>query len=163
MLETKNYQLKFVDYGSIEYQQATKLRYRLFYQKHNIPFESIFSLQEKQHLHVVIINKTQNQVLAYGRLDQKSTNEFQICQMVVEPEYQRQGLGTLILKTLSGVATNQGASLLTLNARVAKVKFYQRYGFETIGEVFASSSTGVPHIKMQKQFNSKRERKQYRC
>ncbi|MGK7934957.1 MAG: GNAT family N-acetyltransferase [Xenococcaceae cyanobacterium] len=151
MLETKNYQLKFVDYGSLEYQQATKLRYRLFYQKHNIPFESIFNLQEKQHLHLVITNKPQNKILAYGRLDRKSADEFQICQMVVEPEYQRQGLGTLILKTLTEVAINQGASLVTLNARVAKMKFYQRYGFEIMGEVFASSSTGVPHIKMQKQ------------
>ena len=151
MLETKNYQLKFVDYGSLEYQQATKLRYRLFYQKHNIPFESIFNLQEQQHLHLVITNKLQNKILAYGRLDRKSADEFQICQMVVEPEYQRQGLGTLILKTLTEVAINQGASLVTLNARVAKMKFYQRYGFEIMGEVFTSSSTGVPHIKMQKQ------------
>ena len=150
MLETTNYQLKFVEYGSLEYQQAAQLRYRLFYQEHSIPFESIFDPQEKQNLHLVIITKTQNQILAYGRLDRKSSDEFQICQMVVEPEYQRQGLGTLILEELTKVATNNGASLVILNARVTKVQFYQRCGFEPIGEVFASSSTGVPHIKMQK-------------
>ena len=42
---------------------------------------------------------------------------------------------------------------LGLNARVTKVQFYQRSGFEPIGEVFASSSTGVPHIKMQKEIS----------
>ncbi|MDJ0535822.1 MAG: GNAT family N-acetyltransferase [Xenococcaceae cyanobacterium MO_207.B15] len=150
MLETRNYQLKFVEYGSLEYEQAAQLRYRLFYQEHGIRFESIFDSQEKQNLHLAITTKTQYQVLAYGRLDRKSSDEFQICQMVVEPEYQRQGLGTLILKALTKVATNKGASLVTLNARVTKIEFYQRYGFEPIGGVFASSSTGVPHIKMQK-------------
>lgn len=150
MLEATNYQLKFVEYGSLEYQQAAQLRYRLFYQEHGIPFESIFAPQEKQNLHLVIITKMHNQVLAYGQLKQKNYDEFQICQMVVEPEYQRQGLGTLILKTLTKVAINKGASLVILHARVTKVQFYQRCGFEAIGEVFASLSTGVPHIKMQK-------------
>ena len=155
MLKATNYQLKFVEYGTLEYQQAAQVRYRLFYQEHGIPFESIFDPQEKQNLHLVITNKTQHQVLAYGRLDRKSSDEFQICQMVVEPEYQRQGLGTLILSQLTQVAINQGASLVILNARVTKVHFYQKYGFETIGEVFASSSTGVPHIKMQKKISIK--------
>ncbi len=153
MSEKTNYKLKFVEYGSPEYQQAAQLRYRLFYQEHCIRFESIFAPQEKQNLHLVITAKTEHQVLAYGRLDRKSSDEFQICQMVVEPKYQRQGLGTLILQALTKVATHQGAGLVVLNARVTKVQFYQRYGFEPIGEVFASSSTGVPHIKMQKKIS----------
>jgi predicted GNAT family N-acyltransferase len=35
--------------------------------------------------------------------------------------------------------------------RALKVKFYQKFDFESVGEVFASSMTGVPHIKMQKE------------
>ena len=152
MLE-KNYQLTFVEYDSLEYHQATQLRYRLFYQEHGIPFKSIFNPQEKQDLHLVIAANRTNHVLAYGRLSQNSIDEFQIYQMVVEPEYQGQGLGKLILQALIDAATNQGASRLVLNARVTKVNFYQKSGFEPIGEVFASSSTGVPHIKMQKEIS----------
>jgi predicted GNAT family N-acyltransferase len=70
--------------------------------------------------------------------------------MVVEPEYQRQGLGTLILETLIATASDRGASIIVLNARVVKVGFYQKHGFQSIGEVFASPSTGLPHIKMRK-------------
>lgn len=150
LLETTNYQLKFVEYGSPEYHQAAQLRYRLFYQEHGIPFEAIFEPQEEQDLHLVITANPENHVLAYGRLGQNSSDEFHIYQMVVEPEYQKKGLGTLILQALSEVAIHQGAGLLVLNARVTKAQFYQRSGFEPIGEVFASSSTGVPHIKMQK-------------
>lgn len=145
-----NYQLKFIDYGSDEYHQAARLRYRLFYQEHNIVFESIFEPQEKQDLHLAITTNTENIVLAYGRLGKNSFDEFQIYQMVVIPECQGHGLGMRILQALIEVAVEQGASLLTLNARTTKVLFYQKAGFETIGEVFASKTTGVPHIKMQK-------------
>ena len=131
--------LKFIEYGSPEYLQAARLRYRLFYEEHGIEFESIFETSEKQSLHLVITSNI-DLVLAYGRLDRKSVDQFQIYQMVVEPTYQRQGLGTAILKTLIAAATERGASIVLLNARVA-MQFY---------EVFASSSTGVPHIRMQK-------------
>ena len=145
--------LKFIKYGSDEYYKAAKLRYKLFYQQHNIPFNSIFSAKEEQDTHAVIIHPKTQHILAYGRLSQNSLNEFQICQMVVKPEYQRQGLGTRILIALVDLAIDRGATLLVLNARVTKVKFYQKYGFKTTGEVFASLETNVPHIKMQKQIS----------
>ena len=149
--ETKNYQLKLVKYGSNEYYQAAQLRYELFYQEHNILFESIFEPQEKQDLHLAIMANTENRLLAYSRLGQNSLDEFQIYQMVVTPKCQGQGLGLRILQALTEIAIEQGARRLVLNARVAKVKFYQKAGFESVGEVFASSMTGVPHIKMQKE------------
>lgn len=31
--------LKFIEHGSEEYEQAAQLRYRLFYQSHNIPYD----------------------------------------------------------------------------------------------------------------------------
>lgn len=144
------YQLKFVEYGSPEYHQATQLRYRLFYQEHNIPLASILDSKEKRNRHLVITANPDNKVLAYGQLVQNSLEECQIHQMVVEPEYQGKGLGKLILQTLITKTIQQGASSLVLNARITKVGFYQKFGFKTIGEVFASLSTGVPHIKMQK-------------
>lgn len=144
-----DYQLKFIKYGSDEYYQAARLRYRLFYQECNILFESIFDSQEENDWHLAIITNVRNQVLAYGRLSQ-NFDEFQIYQMVVEPKYQGLGIGKLILQELIKTATLQGARFLILNARVTKVPFYEKFGFETMGKVFPSSSTGVPHIQMQK-------------
>lgn len=151
MPKATHYQLKFVEYGSDEYHQAAQLRYDLFYLEHNISFESIFEPHEKQDLHLAITTSLGNRVLAYGRLGQNSLGEFQIYQMVVVPEFQGQGLGKRILQALTEKAIERGASRLILNARVTMVKFYQKFGFESVSEVFASSMTGVPHIKMQKE------------
>jgi GNAT superfamily N-acetyltransferase len=123
MLETTNHQLKSIKYGSPEYYQAARLRYRLFYQEHGIPFEVIFDPQEEQDLHFVITAHPDNHVLAYSRLRLKSRELFQIYQMVVEPEYQAQGLGTRLLKVLIEAASHQGAGLLVLDARLAQARF----------------------------------------
>ncbi len=149
--EDTNGRLKLVKYGSNEYHQAVQLRYDLFYHEHNISLESIFEPREKQDLHLVITTNSENRVLAYGRLGRNSLDEFQIYQMVVVPECQGKGLGKRILQALIEQALELGARRLILNARVTKVKFYQMLGFESVGEVFASSMTGVPHIKMQKE------------
>lgn len=149
-VETPRTSLKFIECDSAEYNQAAQLRYRLFYQHQEIPAEALFSHQEQHDLHAVIVSCLDDCVLAYGRLGQNSVNEFQVYQMVVEPEWQSQGLGTRILGALTEVAIQRGATLLVLNARVTKAGFYQQFGFESVGKVFLSSLTGVPHIRMQK-------------
>ena len=143
--------LKFVSYLSPEYYQAASLRYRLFFQEHAIPFASLFDAREKRDWHLVVTTDSDNQVLAYGRLSQKTSDLFQIYQMVVEPDYQKQGLGTQILQTLVELAIAEGAKKLILHARVSKIDFYRRFGFKPVGEIFPSPSTGVPHITMEKE------------
>jgi predicted GNAT family N-acyltransferase len=88
MLKTPTDRLKSIEYGSEAYNQAAQLRCELFYQEHNIPFESIFDPQEAEDRHFAIINNSDNRVLAYGRLSQHQPNAFQIYQMVVLPAYQ---------------------------------------------------------------------------
>ena len=61
--------------------------------------------------------------------------------MVVEPECQGQGFRAHILQALIEVAVERGANRLVLKARVSKVGFYQKFGFEPVGEVFASPFT----------------------
>jgi predicted GNAT family N-acyltransferase len=145
--------LKLIQYGSDEYNQAAQLRYQLFYREHGIPFELIFDAHEEQDLHLAITARSDNRVLAYGRLGQTHFNEFQIYQMVVLPEYQGQRLGTRLLQGLIEAAIERGADRVVLNARVTKIQFYQKLGFKRVGDVFASSMTGVPHIKMQREFD----------
>jgi predicted GNAT family N-acyltransferase len=142
--------LEQIEYGSDRYHQAAQLRYRLFYQEHNIPLAAIFDPKEAQDWHLAILASPDRRVLAYGRLSQNCASEFQIYQMVVEPTYQGCGLGKSILQALIELAVEQGAKRVILNARVEKAGFYQKHGFQVIGEMFASSMTGIPHVRMQK-------------
>jgi predicted GNAT family N-acyltransferase len=141
--------LKIIEYGSEAYCQAALLRYRLFYEEHGVPFEAIGDPLESHDLHVAVMDEGGDRVMAYGRLGQRG-DEWQIYQMVVEPEYQGLGLGRRILQALVDGAIERGASCLVLNARVTKVGFYERFGFEVVGNVFVSAVTGVAHVQMRR-------------
>jgi predicted GNAT family N-acyltransferase len=142
--------IRTIDYDGPLYHQAAQLRYQLFYQEHHIPFDSIFDETESQDTHVAIVNCADGHVIAYGRLAQNHSEESQIYQMVVDSVYQKQGFGAQLLDALAEIALNRGSQRIVLHARVAKAGFYEKLGFTAIGDVFASTTTGVPHIKMGK-------------
>jgi len=72
--------------------------------------------------------------------------------MVVEPAWQGRGLGRQVLKALMALAEQRGGRSLFLNARANQTGFYEQQGFMPVGEeTFASATTGVSHIKMEKQ------------
>ena len=89
-------------------------------------------------------------MIAYGQLVFKGDRVYRVCQMVVQPKYQGQGLGRSILVFLIDRAKQEGAISLTLNARLTAVGFYQKLGFQAYGKPFPSSTTGIPHITMNK-------------
>ena len=137
---------KLVDYDSQEFQQARELRYKLFFAQHDLPKSIVTDLKQSDYFHAAI--EIDNKVVAYGQLVPYEDKIYQICQMVVMPEYQRQNLGKKILLFLIDIAKQEQAIALTLNARLTAVDFYQKLGFQTHGTSFPSSTTGIPHITM---------------
>ena len=144
----KQITVESIEYNSPQYQQACQLRYELFFAEHNLPWEVVRDLKEADYFHAAIV--TDELVVAYGQLVPHENRIYQICQMVVRPNYQRQNLGRKILLALIDLARQQNAIALELNARLTAVGFYQKLGFETFGSPFPSSTTKVPHIAMKK-------------
>jgi ribosomal protein S18 acetylase RimI-like enzyme len=145
---------KPIKYHSQEFQQACQLRYELFYAAHGLSWDVVQDKRQANYFHGAILK--QNLLVAYGQLVPQANRIYQICQMVVKPGYQGQNFGSRILLFLIEQAKQEGAiakrrrSLiaLTLNARLSAVGFYQKFGFQTQGTQFPSSTTGIPHITM---------------
>lgn len=145
-MEDKQVTVELIQPYSSKYDRACQLRYELFFAEHNLPWDVVFNQCHANDFHAAI--SIENRLVAYGQLVPQSDRIYQICQMVVEPSYQRQNLGRKILSTLIEIAKQEGAIALTLNARLTAVGFYQKLGFETSGTPFPSTTTGVPHITM---------------
>jgi predicted GNAT family N-acyltransferase len=140
--------IKQIELNSELYQQACQLRYQLFYQPHGLSFDSIFNSQETESIHLAIIND--NLLLAYGQLIQQNAQTYKISQMVVHPNYQRQGLGKKLLAELIEMAQQKNAQKIVLDARISAVNFYQQLGFKKVlGTEHLSVTTGVPHVYME--------------
>ncbi|MEO0926169.1 MAG: GNAT family N-acetyltransferase [Cyanobacteria bacterium J06643_13] len=145
-MSAKETKIQLIKYNSEEFHQACQLRHKLFFALHNLPEDIVLDKNQANYFHAAIaIDK---QVVAYGQLVPRKNKIYQICQMVVMPEHQRQDLGKKILLFLIDVAKQEQAIDLTLNARLTAVGFYQKLGFQTQGKQFPSSTTGILHITM---------------
>ena len=142
---------KLINTDSPEYFLACKLRYQVFFAEYNLPFSILFDDREAVSFHIIIANELNNQVIAYGKLTPNPNQIYQISQMVVSPDYQRQGLGKQIILALIAIAEEKKAKSIILDARILAVGFYQKFGFEITGSEHPSTKTGIAHIYMRKQ------------
>ena len=72
---------------------------------------------------------------------------LQLRGMAVAPEFQKRGVGALLVLRALEWASSTNAKLMWCNARTVAVPFYQRLGFQTIGEEFLLLET-MPHFVM---------------
>ena len=152
MRDKEQFPVEFIEYNSRKYELACQLRYEFFFAEHNLPWEVVRDIRQADYFHAAIV--VRDSLLAYGQLVPHSNGIYQICQMVVQPDYQGRNLGRKILSTLIEKAREQEAIAITLNARLTAIGFYQKLGFQTHGHSFPSTTTGVPHIGMKMKLHS---------
>lgn len=75
--------------------------------------------------------------------------DFQLRGMAVEETHQGKGIGRKIIEYVLPLLKAQNATILWCNARESAYVFYQKMGFEIIGDAFDIPSVGI-HYKMQK-------------
>lgn len=148
----KESKIELIKYNSEEFQQACQLRYELFYAEHSLPWDIVQDERQAEYFHAAILIK--NSVVACGQLVPQDNSVYQISQMVVKPGYQGQNFGSRILLFLIEQAKQEKAISLTLHARTTAVGFYQKFGFQTHGKQFPSTTTGIPHITMNRNLSS---------
>ena len=68
----------------------------------------------------------------------------QFRKFAVDQEFQGNGVGSLLLRAtiehIRGCETEDGIRVLWCDARVHQLAFYERFGFERVGELFAKYS-----------------------
>lgn len=69
-----------------------------------------------------------------------------IGRMAVAEDARGKGIGAALLRFLEDEARRRGARRFTLNAQVSARRFYEKAGYQAIGEVF--DDAGIPHVRM---------------
>lgn len=65
--------------------------------------------------------------------------------LAVDPALQGRGIGRLVLEAAVEVAAAAGAPLMWANGRVSALAFYERLGWEAVGEIFDYGPATLPH------------------
>lgn len=79
--------------------------------------------------HRMIVNDT-GMIVACGRVHLNTSEEAQIRHIAVHSDYNRKGLGHMILETLENVAIEQGAIRAVTNSRETSMDFFSACGFK---------------------------------
>lgn len=72
----------------------------------------------------------ENELVGFGRVVSDGVLYAFICDMIVAPDYQNQGIGSEILKRLIRQCQESGIRVLWLFAAADKSGFYQKHGFK---------------------------------
>lgn len=141
--------LKFseIEWCSPHYQASLELRHRVLREPLGLKLTPDELDGEFGQRHYAMVDDD-DAILAVVVARPMSTRLVQLRQMAVAPESQGKGIGTRLLQQCEADLASHGFEECELEARTTVVAFYQKVGFEPVGEPFEKIS--LPHQKMTK-------------
>jgi GNAT superfamily N-acetyltransferase len=135
-----------VPWGSDFYYQALALRNLYLRQPLGLSFTEDDRWEDQSACHVVAVEA--DRVIGCG-LGVPKEEGIKIRQMIVHPDFQRQGIGGLVLRTIEQTFIDRGQFYFFLHARMESLGFYLQNNYKPIGLTFYE--VGILHQKMEKQ------------
>jgi ribosomal protein S18 acetylase RimI-like enzyme len=139
--------LSEIAHGSAAYEASVALRNEVLREPLGLGFTD--EELEREHSDYHLVCQIEGEIVGCLLLVPISPNEVKMRQVAVTPRAQTQGIGRALTKFAEDFARQCGFTKITLHARVTAVSFYEKLGYERIGEQFKEVT--VPHWKMQKQ------------
>ena len=131
-----------------DFQRYYDLRWKVLRAPWNQPKGSEKDDIEHESIHVMVC-EPEGIPVGVGRAHFNSATEAQIHYMAVEETYQGRGVGGMILRELERRIKEDGRNHILLNARENAVHFYEKHGYQIVGEGHTLFGE-VRHWKMEK-------------
>lgn len=131
-----------------EFEQYYDLRWRILRKPWTTDRESSTDEREDDAFHLGAW--CGGKLAGVGRLHFNSPHEAQVRYMAVEHDFDRRGIGSVILRALEEQARTRGAVRIVLNARETALGFYLHHGYvrsDMSGTLFGS----IVHWRMLKE------------
>ena len=111
-------------------------------------FQHEFDTIDDIAIHTVIY--IDHQPAGCGRTypDEHELGLWHLGRLAILPAYRKQGLGASLIQALEQAASKQGAKQMLLSAQDHAIAFYQKNGYQPLGEFYMDEH--VPHQDMKK-------------
>jgi predicted GNAT family N-acyltransferase len=129
-----------------EYEQEKDLRNRVLRLPLGLVLSGTDLREEDRQVHLVALDDSGRVIGCVLVFVQGET--ARIRQMAIEARYQKQGIGTELVKQAETAARTRHAFKVTLHARVSSRGFYEKQGYAASKDVFTEVT--IPHIAMEK-------------
>jgi GNAT superfamily N-acetyltransferase len=142
--------LKIIDHGSPEYQQMVQLRNDILRKPLGLNFDPGELDKEKDE--VLIAAFEEEKMLGCCMLVKSDTSTVRLRQMAVLNNLQGKGIGRALMQFAENIARDLGYKKLMMHARVTAVGFYEKLGYQVVGDIFEEVT--LPHNTMEKSLRS---------
>lgn len=143
---------EIIPHGSASYQEMIRLREKILRTPLGLQFSADEIDAEKHDLHIGAFLPPDHRLIACCVLSPLDHQTVRLRQMAVDISFQRQHIGTALLKYAEHVACLKGFHTIVLHARVYAMEFYQKHGYSVEGPVFTEVT--LPHVKMKKEISN---------
>ena len=116
------------------------IRHQVFVEEQKVPVELEWDEYDDTATHFIVT--LSGQAIACARLKK----DGQIGRMAVLKKYRNQGIGQELLRFVLRTAAAKDIDEVYLHAQVSAIHFYEKQGFESVGEVFYEAN--IPHREM---------------
>jgi GNAT superfamily N-acetyltransferase len=138
--------LKFIDYGTKEYNQMIDLRIQIL----RAPLGLTFSKEdlEKEKEDILLGCFDEEQLEGCCLLTETEPGTVKLRQMAVLDGLQGKGIGRALMNFAENVARDAGYKKIVMHARKTAVGFYEKLGYSICSDEFEEVT--VPHYIMEK-------------
>ncbi|MDE1191026.1 MAG: GNAT family N-acetyltransferase [Arachidicoccus sp.] len=143
--------IQIIDYGTPEYSQMIQLRHAVLRKPLGIEFEE--GELEKDKEDILIGCFENDKLIGCCLLKKENNNIIRLRQMAVHNGLQGKGIGRALLGFAENLAHDFGYRKMIMRARKAAIGFYERLGYECVGDEFIEVT--IPHYIMEKNLKRK--------
>ncbi|MEM6732087.1 MAG: GNAT family N-acetyltransferase [Myxococcota bacterium] len=119
------------------------VRETVFVHEQRVPVAEEWDVFDEKSTHVLATDRNGSPI-GTGRL----LPDGHVGRMAVLAHWRGRGVGAALLERLLMEAKHHGHAKLLLNAQTHAVRFYERFGFEAVGDEFMEA--GIPHRAMER-------------
>lgn len=139
--------IHLIQHGTAEYEETVALRDTILRKPLGLVFTAEQLGSEAADLHLACY--LDGSLVGCLILTAQDASTVKMRQVAVVEALQGWGIGTAMVLRSEQIARDHGYAVMKLNARMAAVPFYERLGYECIGEPFEEVT--IPHHTMIKQ------------
>jgi predicted N-acetyltransferase YhbS len=136
--------LRFIDPADPLYDAELELRYRVLREPLGYPRDAVRFPFEDESLHLIAIDE--GRVVGCVLFHPDGEAAGRLFQMAVDPARQGTGIGRRLVIHLEAELHRRGVRRVTLHARAHAIPFYEKLGYDSVGEPYLE--VGIPHRSM---------------
>ncbi len=135
-----------IDFGSSRYEELVSLRYKVLMQPLGLKFLDYHRELEANYLHIGCIEELDDALVGGVMLAPIDNETIRMLQVAVDSKYQGEGVGKKLVDYAIKRAKKTGYKQMYMNAMLSVVDYYEKMGFEKVGDVFEDK--GITFLKM---------------